>query len=342
MVADVLRTELDAPETVAERLRSRLSTVGFPDVAISDLHRLSGGASRQTWSFRAQCPGQEPFRLILRRDPLGEPRPEKMALEATAITLAGSHGVPVPRIIDSSSDSAVLGSPYLIMSHVEGETIARRILRDERFTAARANLGVGLGEAVGRIHSITSPSVLEDFERWDPLERHRARYAQFGFQRPVVDLALRWLEERRPASDGRLTLVHGDYRLGNVIVDEHGLAAVLDWENVHVGDPIEDLGYLSIRAWRFAGPSPVAGVGTFDDLFRGYQAATGIAPDPYVVRWWQVVGTLSWALGCMFQVDRHLSGTTRSVELAAIGRRIAEQEHDLLRLIKNDLGRRSA
>lgn len=125
--------------------------------------------------------------------------------------------------------------------------------------------------------------------------------------------------------------------MGNIIVDERGLAAVLDWENVHLGNPMEDLGYLCIRAWRFGGPAPVGGVGTFAELFDGYQSTAGITPDPQVVRWWQMLGTLSWALGCMFQVNRHLSGTTRSVELAAIGRRIAEQEHDLLRLIKTDL-----
>jgi aminoglycoside phosphotransferase (APT) family kinase protein len=341
MVASAPQADLDAPEELAARLRIRLSEVGFADVSITDLHRLSGGASRQTWAFRAVSRDNATRRLILRRDPLGEPRPEKMALEAHAITLAGKHSVPVPEIVDSSSDSAVLGSPYLIMSHVDGETIARKILRDDEYAAARSNLGIGLGEALGRIHSITDATSLDGFEKWDPLHRHRLRYEQFGFQRPVVDLALRWLEERRPASDARVTLVHGDFRMGNIIVDESGLAAVLDWENVHIGDPMEDLGYLCIRAWRFGGPCPVAGVGTFDDLFRGYEVATGVTPDPYVVRWWQVVGTLSWALGCMFQVDRHLRGTTRSVELAAIGRRIAEQEHDLLRLIKNDLSGRT-
>lgn len=342
MVLSTEREDLDEPAQLAKRVESRLSTIGFVDAAITGLERLSGGASRQTWAFEMTSARQPPRKLILRRDPLGEPRPEQMALEARAIALAGQHGVPVPKIVDSSSDSSVLGSPYLIMSHVAGETIARRILRDDAYAAARPRLGVALGEALGRIHGIAEPTSTDGFPRWDPLERHRARYKQFGFQRPVVDLALRWLTERRPASDGRVTLVHGDFRMGNVIVDERGLAAVLDWENVHIGDPMEDLGYLCIRAWRFAGPAPVAGVGTFAELFRGYESVTGIAPDPYVVRWWQVLGTLSWALGCMFQVDRHLSGTTRSVELAAIGRRIAEQEHDLLRLIKNDLASRSA
>lgn len=330
--------DLDEPAQLAAALHTRLGSVGLADSEPLDLRRLSGGASRQTWSFRASLNGTvRP--LILRRDPLGEPRPTQMALEATAITLAGQYDVPVPQILDSSSDSAVLGSPYLMMSHVGGETIARRILRDDQYATARERLGGQLGHALGRIHSITDAAVIGDFPRWDPLDRHRARYEQFGFKRPVIELALRWLAERRPAADGRITLVHGDFRLGNVIVDDNGLAAVLDWENVHVGDPMEDLGYLCIRAWRFAGPKPVAGVGSFSELFDAYEAASGVRPDAQVVRWWQVVGTLSWALGCMFQVDRHLSGATRSVELAAIGRRIAEQEHDLLRLIKNDLSR---
>jgi len=108
---------------------------------------------------------------------------------------------------------------------------------------------------------------------------------------------------------------------------------VLDWELVHLGDPMEDLGYLCIRAWRFGGPRPVAGVGTFDDLFTAYEAAGGTAVDPARVRWWQVAGTLAWGVGAIVQANRHLRGSTRSVELAAIGRRVAEQEHDLLRMI---------
>ena len=136
------------------------------------------------------------------------------------------------------------------------------------------------------------------------------------------------LPEQLPA-----TVVHGDFRLGNVIVDEHGLAAILDWELAHVGDPMEDLGWLCVKAWRFGGDLPVAGLGAYDDLFAAYSDASGRPVDPDVVRWWEVLGTLKWGIMCIMQANAHLSGASRSHELAAIGRRVCENEYDLLALM---------
>jgi aminoglycoside phosphotransferase (APT) family kinase protein len=124
-------------------------------------------------------------------------------------------------------------------------------------------------------------------------------------------------------------VVHGDFRLGNVIVGGDGLRAVLDWELVHLGDPMEDLGWMCVKAWRFGSPLPVAGVGEYERLFEAYEAAGGAAIDGDVVRWWEVLGTLKWGIMCIMQANAHLSGVARSHELAAIGRRVCENEHDL-------------
>jgi hypothetical protein len=126
------------------------------------------------------------------------------------------------------------------------------------------------------------------------------------------------------------TVVHGDFRTGNLIVDETGLRAVLDWENVHLGDPREDLGWLCVKCWRFGSPLPAGGFGPVDQLLDGYAAVAGERPDPAAVHWWEVYGSTRWAVGCRTMAERHLSGETRSVELAAIGRRVCEQEHDVL------------
>lgn len=123
--------------------------------------------------------------------------------------------------------------------------------------------------------------------------------------------------------------MHGDFRLGNLVIDVDGLRAVLDWELAHVGDPMEDLGWLCVRAWRFGGSAPVAGVGSLDDLFCGYAEESGVEPDPAAVHWWQVFGTLRWGVICMMQAQAHLSGAARSHELASIGRRVCETEYDL-------------
>jgi aminoglycoside phosphotransferase (APT) family kinase protein len=129
-------------------------------------------------------------------------------------------------------------------------------------------------------------------------------------------------------------VLHGDYRLGNLLVDDQGLVAALDWELAHLGDPLEDLAWFSIRAWAFGGPGEVAGVGTVDELLRAYEAATGETVDVDAFRWWRAFETLRWGVICMLQAHTHLSGASRSVELATIGRRVCENEYDLLRLLR--------
>ncbi|MET1040820.1 MAG: DUF6285 domain-containing protein, partial [Acidimicrobiales bacterium] len=131
-------------------------------------------------------------------------------------------------------------------------------------------------------------------------------------------------------------VVHGDFRHGNLIVGPEGLRAVLDWELAHLGDPLEDLGWLCVRAWRFGGPGPVGGFGEREELYAAYEAAGGRAVDPDVARWWEVLGTLKWGVMCIIQTATHLTGQARSVELAAIGRRVCENEYDLLALIDPD------
>jgi aminoglycoside phosphotransferase (APT) family kinase protein len=116
-------------------------------------------------------------------------------------------------------------------------------------------------------------------------------------------------------------------------VNEHGLAAILDWELAHLGDPMEDLGWLCVRAWRFGGAQPVAGLGTYDELFDAYEKESGIRPDFDVVRWWEILGTLKWGVICISQAATHLNGLVRSHELAAIGRRVCENEYDLIELL---------
>jgi aminoglycoside phosphotransferase (APT) family kinase protein len=125
-------------------------------------------------------------------------------------------------------------------------------------------------------------------------------------------------------------LVHGDFRLGNLIVGADGLHAVLDWELAHRGDPMLDLGWLSTKVWRFGGPDPVGGFGTRAELMAGYADGGGTPPDEATQRWWEVYGTVRWALLCRRQAARYLSGAESSIEFAVLGRRVCEQEFDVL------------
>jgi aminoglycoside phosphotransferase (APT) family kinase protein len=131
-------------------------------------------------------------------------------------------------------------------------------------------------------------------------------------------------------------LVHGDFRMGNLIIDDATLAAVLDWELVHVGDRYEDLAWFCIRAWRFGAPETLGagGLGGVEEFLSAYEQAARIRLDREVFRWWLTLATLRWGVICRYQAERHLSGQTRSVELAAIGRRVAETEWDVLELLQ--------
>ena len=153
-----------------------------------------------------------------------------------------------------------------------------------------------------------------------------------GEPHPALELGLRWLDQHRPPT-GSEAVVHGDYRNGNFVVGRDGLRAVLDWELAHLGDSVEDLGWLCMRAWRFGEDLPVGGFGTREDLLAGYEAEAGRRVDPDTLRWWEAMGTLKWGVICMLQARAHLDGQSRSVELAAIGRRVCETEHDLFLLL---------
>ncbi|OUS81309.1 phosphotransferase family protein [Rhodococcus sp. NCIMB 12038] len=291
---------------------------------IAGLRRLSGGASRETWEMEAG--GRE---LILRRDPPGAPDAAGMAREADCFRACARAGVPIPTLVAHGDGTDGMGSPYLLMERLHGETLPHRLLRSDRWAVVRPKLVHQFGEILGRIHAIDPAELPRLDEHGDPLTRLRESHAAFGEDRPAMELIFRTLEQTRPEPVPP-ALVHGDFRNGNLLVDESGVRAVLDWELAHIGDPREDLGWLCARAWRFGEEPAVGGFGSYEELFASYGQATGVDPDPEAVRWWEAYACAQWAVFCRLQAERHLGGTEQSVEMAVLGRRIAEAEHDAL------------
>lgn len=303
------------------------------------LTRLSGGASQELWAFSAKVDGAA-LPLILRRGIGGADKSSNstalpLAQEADVLAAAGENGVTCPKVQFKLEDTDGLGAGY-VMNAVAGETIARKILRDEQYAKARPVLAHQCGEAMARIHSVPQ-AALGDLPVMDAsyqLNAYREIYDGVGDPHPVFELAFKHLEERLPSDPASHTLVHGDFRNGNIIVDESGLAAVIDWELAHLGDPMEDLGWICVTSWRFGQiDNPVGGFGQREDMFAGYEAAGGPKVDPARVHFWEVLGTLKWGIMCQIQMMAHVSGGHRSVERAAIGRRASETEIDLLALL---------
>jgi aminoglycoside phosphotransferase (APT) family kinase protein len=254
-----------------------------------------------------------------------------MELEAAVQQRAGAAGAPVPNIVTADNSPAALGNPYLISDAIGGETIVRRIYRtlDD---AGRERLLHQCAQALAAIHRADPAGV--GLAESDQLAEWRDRLDEMGDTTATFEWAFRWLAANRPPPSPHV-LVHGDFRMGNLIVDENELAAVLDWELVHTGEVYEDLAWFCIRAWRFGASEDLGagGLGSVESFLSAYEAAAGIELDRDVFRWWLTVATLRWGVICRFQAERHLSGQTPSVELAAIGRRVAETEWDVLDLL---------
>jgi aminoglycoside phosphotransferase (APT) family kinase protein len=307
----------------AAELRAALARVWDDEgIRIEGLSRLSGGATSETWAFDAVLADGSVVPLILRR------ARSQGVDEGALLRAAATAGVPVPAVVADVDGG-------LVLEKIEGETIPRRILRDEELADARPRLAAQCGAILARLHSIPVDAV-PGLEHPDPLPVWQAMLDGLGHPHPAFELAFAWLREREPPP-GRTAVVHGDFRNGNLVVGPEGVRAVLDWELAHLGEPMEDLGWLCVKAWRFGlTDKRVGGFGDEADLFAAYEAAGGGAVEPVTVRWWEVLGTLKWGIMCIVQAMTHLSGASRSVELAAIGRRVCENEWDLLELIEGE------
>jgi aminoglycoside phosphotransferase (APT) family kinase protein len=325
-------------QTLQPRLDALAQQLHEQGERIDALQRLSGGASQETWSFDLLLSDGERVPLILRRAPVGAAQRAKgnatLAAEAALAEAAAQAGVPVPAVRLLLRPEHGVGEGF-VMQRIGGETLGRRVVTDVRLAGARERLAHQCGQALARIHGV-DVNALPALRRAPPaveLAHYETQYRSHGLHKPVFELALQWLKAHAPADSGRLGLVHGDFRNGNLIVGEDGLRAVLDWELAHLGDPMEDLGWLCVNSWRFGRHElPVGGFGTREQLFAGYAEAGGVV-DAARVHYWEVLGTLKWGVICQSMAQAYLTGAERTLERVAIGRRASEAEIDLLVLL---------
>ena len=336
------------------RIAAFVSRQTGADVRVEGLRRLTGGASRETWSLDAiveRGGASETLPLILQRDVRGAPKSLSRPDEFRLMKAAFYEGVAAPEPMWVGDESIGDGESFFVR-RVDGETLPRRLLREEMYAGAREALPAQLGALLAQIHRIpyekhglgelpapppdVSPATFE-VERYEQIYRAIAPEPH-----PAFELALRWLRERiaeRERTSGgaieQRTLVHGDFRIGNVLFGPEGLRVMLDWELAHVGDPAEDMGFICVKSWRFGGPKPVGGIGEREVFFEAYERAGGAKVDPEWVRFWEVFGNLRWGVICLSQARTYLDGVSNSVELASIGRRTAETEWELLGLVES-------
>jgi len=319
-------------ESIARRLAALAQSIR-PDRGggVSGLRQLSGGANQEIWAFSL-----DDRRYVLRRSPPGVPRPRlalPLSKEAEVLDFAQRGGIPAPAMRFRLREADGLGEGY-VMDHLEGETLGPRIARQDRFTSIRGLLARQCGDAIARLHRLPvadAPSMRRVTMR-DHLDAALAGFREDGLPRPVMEFATRWLERNLP-DEPAPSLVHGDFRNGNIMVDEtQGLLALLDWEGASLSDPMLDLAHICLNSWRFGNMGlPVGGFGLREDLHAGYEAAGGTI-DALRLRFWEVMLTLRWGVVCVQSLRRFREGDD-TVERAMIARRASEAEIDLLHLL---------
>ncbi|WP_293701974.1 MULTISPECIES: phosphotransferase family protein [unclassified Sphingopyxis] len=297
--------------------------------ALTGLARLSGGANMESWAF--DWAGGA---YVLRRAPSADymvGRPYGHADEAALVIAAHGARVKAPEVVGVLADGDGMGTGY-VMRRVIAEVNPAKILADPP-----PSLLTDLGRELARIHAIpadTIPAAIPLMDTAAALAELKARFVDYGGDRPVIALAIRWCEDHLPTPADPV-LVHGDYRMGNIMVDAGGLAVVLDWELAHRGDAHEDLAFGCMTVWRFGRiDRPAFGVGSLEQYFAAYEAAGGVKVDRDRFRFWLVYRTLWWALGCLQMGQAWRSGADPTIERVVIGRRTAEQELDLLLLLE--------
>ena len=320
-------------EELASALSKKLLEVDIKG-KVSNLEPLTGGASKEIWKFEVSN-AKKSTKMILRRGSgIEGPLAIKTADEARIQKEVIKVGAPVPIILAVSKNEEELGDSY-IMHFVEGESIARKILRDKEYKKALPILAYQCGEAIAKIHNIdiNSFSFLPVKPAEDQLEDLYLTYQSFEQPSPVFEYAYLWLKEQ-DFSNFQESLVHGDFRLGNIIVNADGLQSIIDWELAHIGNPLQDLGWVCGNSWRFGkNDKVVGGFGELEDLLEGYNSISKLKVNKEMVKCWQVFGTFRWGVICLIQAYAHLNGTINSIEKAAIGRRVSETEIDIVDLL---------
>jgi len=320
------------------------AVAGADSAAIGSVGLLPGGAVQENWFLDIDISGGPRaghLECVLRSDSLtaGVSISHGRAQEFELLKAAFAAGVTVPEPLWLCHDSSVIGRPFFLMRRMPGTALGHVLVKDLQYGGDRVQLARRLGQELARIHSIRPPQRRLEFLTWydePPALRavalHRAFLDRHSTAQPALEWGLRWLERHAPPRDV-VCLCHRDYRTGNYMVDEKGLTGILDWEFAGWGDPLEDIGWFCAKCWRFGKADQEAGgVGAREDFYQGYEAESGRRIDRPLVRYWEVMAHMNWAIIAIQQAERHVSGEEDSLLLALTGHIVPELEWEILNM----------
>jgi aminoglycoside phosphotransferase (APT) family kinase protein len=293
-------------DEIVPRLEKYLAAkLGKPDLRVSDLARIHGGASRETYRFRARyrtASGDIERALILRRDPPASLIETERTTEFRAYQAFHGLGLPVPEPIALELGLEALDRPFFIMEEITGCTVANILLPDP-YGAHREKIGRQFWNSLGAIAKADVDAIgLGDLEgardprqawaheiaRWEKVVDEDEREPQ-----PIARAAIRWLKRNAPPPAQKISVVHGDYRTGNFLFDANGdIRAILDWEMTHLGDPLEDLGWALDPLWSHGDPSHPAGLVARAQAIAVWEKASGLKADADALSRWEIFASL--------------------------------------------------
>lgn len=318
------------------RLAEFIARAAGARATIIALDRMSGGAVQENWALDVELDGT-PRYWVLRTDAQAAvPESLTRAQEFAVLKIAHSAQVFAPEPLYLCEDLGVTGRLFFIMQRLPGVAAGHKVTRDSNLVADPAGLARELAANLARLHRIKPPHAQLGFLKTALARDNIAHYREYldtlRDAYPVLECGLRWCELNAPPREDT-TFIHRDYRTGNYLVHDGHLAGVLDWEFTAFGNPLEDLGWICARCWRFARPDlTVGGIAGIDDFVPEYERASGRSVSPRELDYWQVMAHLRWAVIALQQAGRHLSGTEPSLELALTGHIVSELELEILNL----------
>jgi aminoglycoside phosphotransferase (APT) family kinase protein len=333
-------------QRIARYLSSRIPDT--TEVSVSNLYRIPGGQSRETWSFDAAWSqnGEQAQRgFILRRDPDASVLQTNREAEFRVMQAVHGRGVPIPEVLWLEQDASHLDRPFALMERLDGcEASPQKVLMDGAFIGGRTRMAAEFPEILARIHAIDWRAAGLDFlgaptpescgltelEKWEAIVAGESLEPQ-----PVLRAAFRWLRRHPPKPAQRVVLVHADYRTGNFLATPAGeIVGILDWEMTHLGDPLEDIGWSCIRPWRWMGTEHIGGLLDRADFYRLYGATSGITVDDESVRFWEVLGNVKLAAIFLTGGRSYCEGRTHSAMMAVLGRNVRRLELETMDLMR--------
>ncbi len=333
---------LDTADTRARIEAFLRAAAGADAVRLTRLERMSGGAVQENWALDADIKGGAHAgsqQWVLRTDAAARVEASlKRSEEFQVLQIAHAAGLRAPQPLWLCSDMTVTGREFFIMQRLPGVASGHRVTREAALIPDRVRLARELAENLARLHAIKPPhpklGFLVTTLARDNVAHYRSYLDRLPGPHPTLEWGLRWCEINAPR-DEETTFIHRDYRTGNYLIHDGGLAGVLDWEFVAFGNPLEDVGWIFAKCWRFAGKQlPVGGIAHADDFLDPYQRASGRTVSAQALVYWQVMAHVRWAIIALQQAQRHLSGAEPSLELALTGRIVAELEHEVIALTK--------